>query len=66
MIKDLARKAVDLFGIRFASVDIIETKEGCMILEINGGVMMENIAGTNGDLYEKAKGIYRDAILKML
>ncbi|MBQ3967404.1 MAG: hypothetical protein II688_01795 [Lachnospiraceae bacterium] len=66
MIKDLARKAVDLFGLRFASVDIIETKEGCMILEINGGVMMENIAGTNGDLYEKAKGIYRDAILKML
>lgn len=65
-MEELVLSAVRLFNLRFASVDVVLTDEGFRILEINGGVMMENIAGTSSELYSKAKEIYREAILDML
>lgn len=62
----LAKKAAECLKIRFASVDVIMTKEGLKVMEVNAGVMMENLAGMNQEYYERAKSIYGRAIFKML
>ena len=61
----LAKRAFACVGARFASCDVVKTKGGCKILEINSGVMMENLAGTSSEARRLAKSIYRKAILKM-
>jgi hypothetical protein len=61
-LSELAARASDALKINFASVDIIETPEKMMILEINSGIMMENFALSGEDNYNNAKKIYSDAI----
>jgi len=62
----LAQKVTETLHLRFCSVDLVSSKEGLQVLEVNGGVMMENFAGTNPAYYKMAKEIYRKAILKVL
>lgn len=62
MLHPLAKKAASTLDIDFASVDIIDTEEGLMVLEVNAGVMMEHFSGQNEECYKKAKEIYRKAI----
>ena len=63
---NLAKKAVAALGARFVSVDLVRTREnGCRIIEVNAGVMMENLAGTSDELYERVKEIYRKAVKRM-
>lgn len=77
----LALRAADAVGVRFASVDIVSVGtttgagEGAggsgeqpplRVLEINSGVMMENLAGESAALYARAKEIYAEAVRKML
>lgn len=64
-IAAIVRRVYREIGVRFASVDIVETSEGLKVLEINSGVMMENFAGQSSSSYQTAKEIYRDAIRKM-
>lgn len=64
-VRQLAGQAVRVLNARFVSVDVIETDGGYQILEINSGVMMENLAGMNAECYELAKSIYRRAIQRM-
>lgn len=59
----LAKQAVDVLGIRFASVDIIDAPEGFMILEVNAGVMLEHFSGQSAECFALAKEVYRAAIL---
>lgn len=65
-LSGIARRAQKALGLRFCSVDIVKVNGEYMVLEVNGGVMMEHFAGQNETCFETAKGIYRDAILKML
>lgn len=58
----LAVHATEVLNIKFASVDIIETASGMMILEINSGIMMENFAASSKENYNTSKTIYSDAI----
>ena len=62
----LAKRAAKCLNIRFASVDVVMTKEGLKVMEVNAGVMMENLAGMNSEYYQIAKSIYKKAIFKML
>ncbi|HIS57249.1 MAG TPA: hypothetical protein IAB48_11435 [Candidatus Fimimorpha excrementavium] len=62
----LARRAAACLNIRFSSVDVVMTEEGLKVMEVNAGVMMENLAGMSREYYEKAKSIYERAIFKML
>ncbi len=62
----LVQAAYRALRIRFASVDVIRCKDGWKVLEVNSGVMMEHFAGTSEAYYQKAKSIYKDAVLKML
>ena len=59
-----SRKTMRALGLRFASVDCIETAEGIKILEINAGVMMEVYARQSAESREKAKIIYEKALEK--
>jgi len=61
----LAKRAAETVGIRFASVDIIQSTRGLQVLEINSGVMMEHYSRESTAQYETAKEIYRRAILRM-
>lgn len=63
---ELAAKTLQALGLRFASVDIICCPEGWKVLEVNSGVMMENLAGVDEGCYKMAKEIYCRAIKKML
>lgn len=66
----LAKKAAACVGIRFASIDIVEiaSQHGkeYRVLEINSGVMMEYLSRADESCYQRAKEIYREAILAML
>lgn len=58
----IAKAAVAAVGVRFASADIIDTSEGFLVLELNGGVMMEHFSGQSAACFETAKAIYREAL----
>lgn len=64
-LKELARQAVHALNLRFASVDLVECRDGWKVLEVNSGVMMENLASNGMEYYLLAKQIYRKAIQKM-
>ena len=67
LIKELSEIAVPAFsalGVNFASVDLVKTKEGYKVLEINSGVMMENFANSSEENYKTAKSIYKKAVMK--
>ncbi len=62
----IAKEVVRALDMEFCSVDIIDTKDGLKVLEVNGGVMMEHFSGQNEECRAIAKGIYRKAIKKAL
>lgn len=62
----LAKRAVDLLQIQFASIDIVLVEGNYFILEINSGVMMEHLAGQGEEYYKKVREIYTEAIEFML
>jgi hypothetical protein len=61
-LSDLAVKAVEVVNANFASVDIIISGGKYLVLEINSGIMMENLASLNENNYQTAKNIYDQAI----
>jgi glutathione synthase/RimK-type ligase-like ATP-grasp enzyme len=63
---NLALKASNAININFASVDIVETNNGMLVMEINSGVMTENFAQVNKEHYNIAKNIYKNALITML
>lgn len=65
-VLNLAKQAVKVSGLRFCSVDIIETvNDEFMVLEINSGVMTENYLKQHPEDYQKIYNMYRAAIRKM-
>ena len=61
---ELAERARAALGIEFSSIDIIETEGKYLVLEINSGVMVENLRKFLADGYDLAKSIYYRAIEK--
>ena len=55
---EIAKRAADTIGIRFASVDVVRADGAWQVLEINSGVMMEALSARHPDLvfavYDKA------------
>ena len=58
----VAKMACKELKSHFVSVDIVDTKEGLKVLEINSGVCMENFASSSEGNYAKAKEIYAAAV----
>ncbi len=62
----LAKRAVAAIGLRFCSVDIIETDDGqLLVIEINSGVMIQRYVEQHPDAALLVREIYHDAIRKM-
>jgi len=61
-LSELSLRAANAISIDFASVDIIDTNEGLMVLEVNCGIMMEKFILFGKGNYGIAKGIYREAV----
>ena len=61
-LADVAIRACKTLKAHFVSVDIVDTKEGLKVLEINSGVCMENFASSSKENYLRAKEIYKDAL----
>lgn len=61
----LARDAQRAVNIRFASVDIVQSKGALLILEINSGVMMEYFVRHFDEGRAIARAIYSKAVSKM-
>ncbi len=66
-IKELAINAGKALNMRFATIDVLETKEnGLMILEINSGVCATKFLEHMPEYYNNIKELYKNAILKMI
>jgi len=59
----LAKKAFTAFGLSCAAVDILDTKEGLKVIELNNGVMMDSFAATNHEYYKIAKEAHKKMLL---
>ncbi|CAK9095085.1 unnamed protein product [Durusdinium trenchii] len=67
-LAEVAVRAVKAIGMSFCSVDIIDVKdEGLLIMEVNGGVMMDSLMSQLGESGKAlAFGLYEKAVLKAL
>ena len=63
-IKEIAKEIIDKLELKFVSIDIIETDKELLVLEINSGVMMENLINMIDDT-TIIENIYEKAILLM-
>lgn len=62
----LAQQAVRALGLRFCSVDVVETASGeRMVLEVNSGVSINHFLEQQPASRERVRAIYRDAVAKM-
>jgi glutathione synthase/RimK-type ligase-like ATP-grasp enzyme len=61
-LEELALACAQELNIKFASIDIIETKGQLLILEVNAGVMMEHFTQLAPEGYAIAKKIYAKAV----
>ena len=63
-LREIANQVLKKIDIKFASIDIVETEKEFLVLEINSGVMMENLYNLieNKQIIED---IYEEAILNM-
>ena len=65
-IQKMALTISNVIGTKFASIDVIELQDGSLLLlEVNSGVMMDNITKTLPNGRELAKKIYSKAIYAM-
>lgn len=64
-LETLALAAADAVGARFCSADCVDLRgEGLVILEVNGGVMMDSLIGQLGDAGKSlAERVYESAVL---
>lgn len=65
-LMETAASCMDALNLDFVSVDIIESGGKLSVMEINSGVMMESYSRQGEAEYEKAKGIYKKAVVRML
>lgn len=65
-LTQLALSCAEVLDARFISVDIVDDEFGLEVLEINSGVMMENLSVSSPQSRLAARGIYEKAILSYL
>jgi len=65
-VTSLALQATAALGVELASVDIAQTTDGFKILEINSGIMMENLVETHPDGPTLAERLYDQIICAAL
>lgn len=61
-IHALAIQANKALGLRFSNVDIIETKQGLKVLEINGTVALKRVLASSQERFDQAVYAYTEAL----
>ena len=64
-IKEVALKAYEASNLKFCSVDVIETNDEFLVMEINSGVTIKRYINLIPNGYDVAKQIYKNAIMKL-
>lgn len=64
-LHQFAEKARKCSGLRFASVDVIESSQELLIMEINSGVSLSHFARSSQKAYKLTEDIYLNAINRM-
>ena len=63
MLMDIVRNIVEVIGVKFVSIDIVKlVNNQYMVMEINSGVMMENLVRLQENGKQIAKEMYGEAI----
>lgn len=63
ILMGIVRKIVEVIGVKFVSIDIVKlTNNQYIVMEINSGVMMENLIKLEENGEQIAKDLYGDAI----
>ena len=63
ILMELVKKIVDVINVKFVSIDVVKLRNNqYMVMEINSGVMMENLIRLQEDGTEIAKELYGEAI----
>lgn len=63
MLIEIVKKIVEIIGVKFVSIDIVKlTNNQYMVMEINSGVMMENLIKLQENGEQIAKDLYGEAI----
>lgn len=62
---ELAQKVYVATGLQFASVDIIQTAHGMKVMEVNTGIMLENLSRFSSENYRLAFTVYEHAVAAM-
>ena len=66
MLIEIVKKIVEVIGVKFVSIDIVKlTNNQYMVMEINSGVMMENLIKIQENGEQIAKDLYGEAIDSM-
>ncbi len=62
-LMNIVKKIVEVIGVKFVSIDIVKlTNQQYMVMEINSGVMMENLIKLQENGEQIAKDLYGEAI----
>lgn len=61
-LKNLAVSCAKRLNLSFVSVDLIETQDKLMVLEVNTGIMLESFSAYSQLGYLRAKDVYRKAL----
>ena len=63
ILMEIVKKIVDVIDVKFVSIDIVRlTNNQYMVMEINSGVMMENLIKLQENGEQIAKALYESAI----
>jgi len=67
-LAEVSVRAVAAIGMRFCSVDVVDVEEeGLMVMEVNGGVMMDSLMAQMGETgKDLAYRLYEGAVLRAL
>ena len=66
-LEKIAKKAAKVLGVKFASIDIIESDaEGLEVLEVNSLVCLKNFAKNSNEYFEIVEKIYKKAFKKAI
>lgn len=61
-LTSLALRAASALGLRFASVDVVASREGLAVLEVNSGVCLERFSAFGADHFDRARSVYARAL----
>lgn len=61
----LAQRTMESLGLHFGSVDILATQQGLRVLEVNSGVMVDNLLKLHPEFAEQVEQMYRTVVLAL-